>query len=227
MISFIILSFFHDCDRDNDFITTEDLAMAMAICEVLWSVLLVSEVQQGWAKADMGFIVLDAIICIASAFYLTFTPFMDWITGYVYSIVNYGMFVVIMIDGFVNSADTVNSVDNVYTMNPMNPVDMRLWTIISFVIYIIILIRCEYKGAFARGDTEFLLVSYCIISNSVSIENCLVIMLIIMLLSAFIFDIFRKMRQVPKEVMIPYTPFVSLSEFIIIIFIRMHCLWMH
>ncbi len=141
----------------------------------------------------------NVAVLVIYAVYLNLTAWFDYLTGYVYEAVN-----IIQMLVFLGAAYFLGRFD--------------LFMVLGFVMLFAFLLFCEKINAFEAGDREFLLISYLFFSMKAAFEQCLEIVLLIMLLGSLIFDIFRKITN-KKGDRLPYTPFLTVSEIIIIIFL--------
>lgn len=144
----------------------------------------------------------SVVLTMFGSVYMCSTAVIDYLTGYVYCISHFIMLVFILILG-------------------MAQCDISLEYCIFTVIYLLFLGLCESAGAFSHGDSEYLAVSYIYFGCSTIGRFALEYMLVVMLMSALVFGIFRKCRT-GKEVC-AFTPFIVFSEYIIIFIFRLFC----
>ena len=137
-------------------------------------------------------------VLIIYAVYLNLTSWFDYLTGYVYEVVNIVQMVVLF---------SVIVCEGRFDLLFMS----------GFIMLFIFLLFCEKINAFESGDREFLLISYLFFSMKAAFEQCLEIVLVVMLLGSVLFGIFRKITN-KKGDSLPYTPFLTISEIIIILF---------
>lgn len=194
MISYFVLDFFRKRDKDISVELSLETVLFSAFCECLLFLeeFYFMEFSDAW---------INGVAALAGAVYFNVTAWMDLLTGYVYKMVN--LFFLILF-----SVGTVL-------------MDRSLFFILgSFLFYLIIVETCERINAFSRGDSEFFCVSYFYFAMGKGSSNATEIMLAVMLLGSVIFGIFRKICG-RKEGMMPYTPFIVFSEYIIMIILRL------
>lgn len=142
---------------------------------------------------------INFIFLIIFGVYLNFTSWMDYLTSCIYDFLNIIMLFILLAEIYIRSR-----------------FDLFFVFTIAFV-YLFLLI-CEKIGAFEHGDTDYLLISYLFFSLRAAYEQSVIFVLIVMLLSSTLFEIFRKLTG-RKEGVIPYTPFITVSEILITTFI--------
>lgn len=142
----------------------------------------------------------SAVLMLAGTVYMCSTAVIDYVTGYVYCISHFVMLIFILF----------------FEMTEWN---ISLEFCFLTVFFLLFLVLCEHAGAFSRGDSEYLAVSYIYFCCG-AIGGCaLEYMLGVMLMSALIFGIFRK-RRAGKGVT-AFTPVIVFSEYIMMIWFRL------
>ncbi len=190
MISFLAAYKLKQLDEDAGFELSVERALFMCAVESVMFMLYM----------DFGIRILEhnPIMCmfisILFSIFACVTCVIDWWTGYVYDIINILVLIIIIIVSVCFS--DVSSIFNFYLF-----------------LYVSILVMCEKVNAFCRGDTEFLIVMYFFFINNADKDFSVKFMLFTLLMSAVLFGIFRRMTG-RKEGMMPYTPFIVLSEII-------------
>ncbi len=194
MISFLIANLFKKADCEAGYELSLECAVFMSVLECVMFLLYIY----------FGIIILgyEQVFCVfmglVFAVYTCLTSVIDWLTGYVYDIVN--LIVLISLIVFLVLFSDVSSIFD-----------------FNYFLYAFILIFCERMNAFCKGDTEFLFVMYGFFVNKNGVDFAIQIMLLILLDAAVLFGFFRTITG-RREGMIPYTPFVVLAEIINIIF---------
>lgn len=192
MISYLFLYFFQQKDEDIKFELTLDVIIFSAFTEAALFMAYVSFV----GMPGGGLNIMLAVLC---AVYLNVTLWIDLLTGYVYTILNQAVFVLLVLTGIFSAQITIISV-------------------CIFFLFILMVVLCEKIKAYSHGDSEFLIVSYLFFEINPHYDLSIEWMFLVMILGSVFFGIFRKITG-RKEGMIPYTPFLVFSEFIIILFL--------
>lgn len=141
-----------------------------------------------------------AVLTLLGSVYMCSTAVIDYLTGYVYCVSHFVMLLLIVILGITQC-------------------NISMKFCILTVIFLLFLLLCEHAGAFSRGDSEYLAVSYIYFSCGTISGFALEYMLGVMLMSALIFGIFRKCGA-EKEV-VAFTPIIVFSEYIMMIWFRL------
>lgn len=190
MISYFLVRFFQRQDEEMQFqLTLNGILLAVVTEGLLF---------MGYLGTMQGAGGLEAILkSLLTAVYWNVTAWVDLLTGCVYVMVNRLVFLIccllLLRDGLVS-----------------------ILGCLSFLFFWFFVILCERKGAFCKGDSEFLMVSYCLFEAIPGMKHHLEWMLLMMFFSSVYFGIFRKLAG-RKEESIPYTPFLVFSEYIILI----------
>lgn len=192
MISCLIIRFWNYNDKETDMRLSLENILGVALLE-----LFMFGIQLGLLGGqDAAFVVLTAFGTV----YMCSTAVIDYLTGYVYCISHFIMLLFII-------------------LFEMTKCDISLKYCFWTVIYLLFLILCEHAGAFSHGDSEYLAVSYIYFGCSTIGTYVLEYMLVVMLMSALVFGIFRKCGA-GKEVY-AFTPVIVFSEYIIMILFRL------
>lgn len=192
MISYFLMRFFQSEDAEITLDLSGDMAILCAFVEVLIF------------EAGIGFLgdihmPLRIITALLGAVYFNVTGWIDLMTGYVYSIINQFFLILFLILLFFKNQSLH-------------------FVMISFLLFVLLICICEKAGAFLRGDSEFLCVSYLFFALK-GPNGALEEMLFVMLFGAVMFASFRKITG-REEGMMPYTPFLIFSEWIIMMILH-------
>ena len=190
MISYFILNFLRSHDSEIDISLSVDTALYSAFSETILFILW-SFYTNSDKQAEIIF------ISAVAAIYINLTVIIDYHTGFVYKIIN-----VIVLIIFLSINFHINSI--------------TFSCVISVLFLLIFLVICDKTEAFGRGDSEFIFVTFWMLCLGIDNEAVLETTLGILFLSSFLFGIYRK-ADGRKEGMIPYTPFIVVSECIFII----------
>lgn len=194
MISYFFFYFLQKEDKEISMELSLDLILISAFCECLLFL-------EGICFFRLDAVWLNVLAALAGAVYFNVTAWVDLLTGYVYQYFNLFFGILFSLGTFIMYRS-------------------RFFIVIFFFFFLIFVKQCERANAFSRGDSEFLGVSYFYFTMGTGSRNGLEIMLMVMLLGSVFFGIFRKICG-NKEGMIPYTPFLVFSEFIIMILLRL------
>ena len=165
MISFFIICFWNNRDKEADMRLTLDSVIGIATLEVLMFLL-----QVGLYGSNSVF---SIVLPVFGTVYMCSTAVIDYLTGYVYCFGHFVMLGILFIYKIVSMEFS------------------KSWCIFT-AFYLLFLILCERVGAFSHGDSEYLAVSYIYFGCSIIGSFALEFMLGVMLMSAGVFGIFRK-----------------------------------
>ncbi len=191
MISFFIICFWNNRDKEADMRLTLDSVIGIAILEVFMFLL-----QVGLYGSNSVF---SIVLPVFGTVYMCSTAVIDYLTGYVYCFGHFVMLGILFIYKIISMEFSIS------------------WCIFT-AFYLLFLISCERVGAFSHGDSEYLAVSYIYFGCSIIESFALEFMLGVMLMSAGVFGIFRKYRA-RKEVL-AFTPMIVFSEYIMMLILR-------
>lgn len=192
MISYFLMCIFEREDEEIFLDLTGDMAVLSALLEVFLFEAGIGFLQNNWMP-------LRIMAAFFGAVYFNVTGWIDLMTGYVYSIINQFFLILFLILLFLKNQSLQ-------------------FVMISFLLFVLMIWICEKAGAFSRGDSEFLNVSYLFFALK-SEEGALEGMFLVMLFSAVLFAGFGKIFG-RKEGMIPYTPFLVFSQWIIMMILH-------
>lgn len=192
MISVLIIRFWHGHDKEADLRLTSDVLFEIVLLE-----LFMFGVQAGLLGVQNTAAV---VLTLLGSVYMCSTAVIDYFTGYVYCVSHYVMLLLIGVLRITGCNISLNFC-------------------ILTVIFLLFLLLCEYAGAFSRGDSEFLAVSYIYFSCGTIGTFALEYMLCVMLMSALIFGIFRKCGA--GKGVAAFTPMIVFSEYIMMIWFRL------
>ena len=192
MISVLIIRFWEKHDNQTDLRLTLAEIFEIALLE-----LFMFGIQAGLLGVrNAG----SAVLMLLGTVYMCSTAVIGYFTGYVYCISHFVMLLLILILGITRC-------------------NISFEFCFLTVIFLLFLTLCERVGAFSRGDSEYLAVSYIYFSCGTIGGFALEYMLGVMLMSALIFGIFRK-RGARKGVT-AFTPMIVFSEYIMMIWFRL------
>ncbi|MGN0160501.1 MAG: hypothetical protein ACI4AQ_03845 [Lachnospiraceae bacterium] len=210
MISYMLMRLLQDKDREWKQVPGLELGLLSAAVEILWIFTLIYNNRTNFNNLSIKSMIVLLILVVIGSVYLTLIPLVDWETGYVYEISNIlclGVHIFFILLQMTSVDESVCGFSIILREN--------IFFLMDGIFFIVIVCICERMGGYARGDSEFLILSYVIMSIHITRNWTLAIMLWSMIVSSIIFGIFRKINGM-KEVMVPYTPYIAFSEFIII-----------
>lgn len=192
MISCLVIRFFAGWDPETDMRLSLENVLGIALLELFMFGIQMALL----GEQSVSF----TLLTVFGTVYMCSTAVIDHLTGYVYCISHFIMLLLIILFGI-----TEGGISFQYCF----------WT----VFYLLFLMLCEHAGAFSRGDSEYLAVSYIYFGCGAIGGYVLEYMLAVMLMSALVFGIFRKDRA-GKEGS-AFTPVIVFSEYIIMICFRL------
>lgn len=192
MISYLGICFWNKWDKEADMRMSLDAVIGIALLELFMFML-----QVGIYGSNNA---VSVIVPVAGAAYMCSTAVIDYLTGYVYCFSHFIMLGILFVFRMFSMKISLN------------------WCIFT-VFYLLFLILCEHAGAFSHGDSEYLAVSYIYFSFSIIGSFALEYMLVVMLMSVFVFGIFRKCRA--GKGVLAFTPMIVFSEYIIMMILRL------
>lgn len=192
MISYFIICFWDNRDKEVDMRLSLEDAISVAVLEFFMFML-----QVGIYGTDS---IVSVILPMTGTVYMCSTAVIDYLTGYVYCFSHFVMLGILFVFRIFSIEISLK------------------WCIFTF-FYLLFLILCEHEEAFSHGDSEYLAVSYLYFSFSIIGSFVLEYMLVVMLMSAFVFGIFRKCRA--GKGVLAFTPMIVFSEYIIMLILRL------
>lgn len=192
MISYLIICFWNQQDKEADMRLSLESVIGIAILELF---MLLPQIGIYGGNG-----VASAVLPVMGTAYMCSTAVIDYLTGYVYCFWHFVFLGVLF------------ALKLLY-------MDFSLCWCIFTVFYLLFLMLCERIGAFSHGDSEYLAVSYIYFGCSIIGVFALEYMLGVMLMSALLFDILKKHGAGKEE--FAFTPMIVFSEYIIMIIFRL------